>query len=100
MIDFDELVNSPAIAAFGQVVTILPQYGARYDINAIFRRSSDDDLIDPGVVSSSAYLSCRTSEVGGLTYEDLIQVDGETFAVGSIIPEDKGMTRVNLRDHD
>jgi hypothetical protein len=97
VVDFDELVNKPAIAAFGQAVTILPKYGARYEIDAIFRRSSDDDLVDPGAISSEAYLSARTADVSNVTRDDRIEVGGITFRAAHPVPGDKGMTRIPLR---
>lgn len=96
-VDFNRLVNGPVLTAFGQTVTITPSFGERYEIQAVFRRSSDTDLLDPQVVTSEAYLSVRTADASGVTRDDRITIGSETYRAAHPIPGDKGMMRIPLR---
>lgn len=86
--------------AFGQTVRIFPATRPALDIQAIFRRPSEPDLLDPGAVSTRTELHARTADLAGLRYDDRINVGGVTYRAGAIIPDDKGMTRVTLLADD
>lgn len=86
--------------AFGQAVRIFPTYGSSGDIQAIFRKPNEPDLVDPGAVSSQTEIHARTADLVNLQHGDLIEVNGVTYRAGAMIPDDKGMTRVTLMSRD
>lgn len=86
--------------AFGQTVRVLPAYGAGRDIQAIFRRPSESDLFEPGAVSTQTELHARTADVGDIRHGDAIKVNGTTYRAGTLVPDDKGMTRITLMADD
>ncbi|MEL6999840.1 MAG: hypothetical protein AAFP68_16390 [Pseudomonadota bacterium] len=86
--------------AFGQTVRIIPSYSSVRDIRAIFRTPSGGDLLDPGVVTAETEIHARAADLEGVVYNDRVVVNGVTYRAGAIMPDDKGMTRITLRDND
>ena len=81
---------------FGQTVTITPNGGSSRDITADFRRRSDEDPLDYGMVNSETYISAAAADVSDITEGDAVTVGSETFRTQAPMPDGRGMVKIRL----
>ena len=83
--------------AFGQTVKVYPANGVARDIQAIFRRKSEDDALgDYGAVVSETYISAASEDVADITEGDTVVVGDETFRTQAPMKDGRAMTKIPL----
>lgn len=85
------------IQTLGQTVTVIPAGGVAREITAVFRRSAQPDPFESGAFVRETTLGARSVDVTDLADGDLVEVGvGEQYAVRTIEPDGRGMTRILL----
>lgn len=82
--------------ALGETVTIRPIGSLSRDIRAIFKRPSEVDFGDTGIVAMTPYIRARTVDVEDMQPGDLVTVNGVEYRAEAPEPDHRGMTHIPL----
>lgn len=84
--------------AFGEAVTIRPDFGGEREITAVFTRRSERDILsDGGAVVHQTYVAARSEDVADIERGDEITVRGVCYHADTPEVDAEGMTKIPLR---